>query len=342
MRATVDRPGLDSQGRTPLIKIRRVRKGDLAKVRDVIELAFGDLFERQLGSRPRQVFGGAQYVHHRWLMEPWGCFVAEEGEGKLVGAALAVMWGSLGLVGPVAVLPNYQNQHIGRQLLAACDGFFDENHSTLQGVATYSHSPRHLMFYQGAGYRPRNLVAITAKPLDRREIVQATRTSRPGLGVLRYSTLEEVRKKATLAKLRRITNNVFRGMDVAKEVEIIDGLALGDTLVLEKGRDVIGFALYHLPGVSEAPHGSLYVKFLAIDPGQRKPEHLQMLLAAIEDLAHTAQVQRIVAPVSTGYWAAYQSLLERGYRIDFTMVRMKRGKQIPEEDPADLVLDDWR
>ena len=68
MRATVDRPGLDSQGRSPLIKIRRVRKGDLSKVRDVLEQAFGDFFERQMGTRPRQVFGGAQYVHHRWLM----------------------------------------------------------------------------------------------------------------------------------------------------------------------------------------------------------------------------------------------------------------------------------
>ena len=47
MRATVDRPGLDSQGRSPLIKIRRVRKGDLSKVRDVIEQAFGDFFERR-------------------------------------------------------------------------------------------------------------------------------------------------------------------------------------------------------------------------------------------------------------------------------------------------------
>ena len=42
MRATVDRPGLDSQGRSPLIKIRRVRKGDLSKVRDVIEQSFAD------------------------------------------------------------------------------------------------------------------------------------------------------------------------------------------------------------------------------------------------------------------------------------------------------------
>ena len=102
-------------------------------MRDVIEQAFGDFFERQMGTRPRQVFGGAQYVHHRWLMEPWGCFVAEEGDGKIVGAALAVMWGTVGLVGPVAVLTNYQNQDIGQQLLAACQEFFDENKATLAG-----------------------------------------------------------------------------------------------------------------------------------------------------------------------------------------------------------------
>ncbi|MCI0548544.1 MAG: GNAT family N-acetyltransferase [Candidatus Rokubacteria bacterium] len=339
----MDRPGLDSQGRSPLIKIRRVRKGDLAKVRDVIEQAFGDLFERQMGSRPRQVFGGAQYVHHRWLMEPWGCFVAEEGEGKIVGAAVAVLWGTVGVVGPIAVMPNYQNQDIGQQLMTACDAFFEENKATLAGVVTYPQSPRHLLFYQKFGYRPRGLTVIAAKPLDRREIVQAAaKPAKPPLGVSRYSGLEEVRKKAVMGKLRRITGAFWRGLDLAKEVEIVDGLALGDTLLLEKGREVIGFALYHIPGVSEAPTGSLYVKYLAIDPRHRRPEHLHALLAAIEDLAHAAQLQRVVAPVYTGYWTAYQSLLERGYLIDFTMVRMKRGKQLPAVDAADLVLDDWR
>jgi N-acetylglutamate synthase-like GNAT family acetyltransferase len=342
MRATVDRPGLDSQGRSPLIKIRRVRKGDLSKVRDVIEQAFSDFFERQLGTRPRQVFGGAQYVHHRWLMEPWGCFVAEEGDGKIVGAAVAVMWGSLGLVGPVAVLPNYQNQDIGKQLLTACQGFFDENKAMLQGVATYPGSPKHLVFYQGFGYRPRGLVVIAAKPLDRREIVQATKTAKPVLGLRRYSTLEESKKKAAILKLRRITNGVFRGLDLGKEVEIVDGLALGDTLLLEKGRELIGFAVFHTPGVSEAPHGSLYIKYLAIDPRHKKTEYLHALLAALEEIAHDGQLQRVMAPVYTYYWSAYQALMERDYHIDFTMVRMKRGKQVDDEDPADLVLDDWR
>jgi len=342
MRATVDRPGLDSQGRSPLIKIRRVRKGDLSKVRDVIEQAFGDFFERQVGTRPRQVFGGAQYVHHRWLMEPWGCFVAEEGDGKIVGAAVAVMWGTIGLVGPVAVLTSYQNQDIAQQLLTACQEFFDENKATLQGVCTYPYSPKHLILYQKFGYKPKGLVVITGKQLDRREIVHATKAAKPGPAVRRYSTLEEAKKKQAMQKIRRMTNAVWRGMDLGKEVEIVDGLTLGDTLLLEKGREVIGFAICHLPPNSEAPQGSAYVKFLAVDPRHRKPEHLHALLGAVEEMAGAALLQRVVVPAYTYYWTAYQALLERGYHVDFTMVRMKRGKQEDYEDPSDLVLDDWR
>lgn len=342
MRATVDRPGLDSQGRTPLIKIRRIRKGDLTKARDVVEQAFADFFERQLGTRPRQVFGGAQYVHHRWLMEPWGCFVAEEGETKIVGTAVAVMWGTLGLLGPVAVLANYQNQDIGKQLVMACQGFFDENGATLQGLVTSASSAKHLVFYQRFGYRPRGILAIMSKSLERREILQAVKPVRSATTVVRYSALEEAKKKAAMQRLRRISNGIWRGMDLSKEVEIADGLALGDTLLLEKGREIIGFAIYHVPGVSEAPQGSLYVKFAAVDPRHRKVEHLQALLAAAEEIGHQNGLQRVMVPAYTPYWAAYQSSLERGYQIESTMVRMLRGKQLPDEDPAQLVLDDWR
>jgi hypothetical protein len=122
----------------------------------------------------------------------------------------------------------------------------------------------------------------------------------------------------------------------------VEGLNLGDTLLLEKGREAIGFAIYHTPGVSEAPHGSVYIKFLAIDSRHQKPEYLHTLLGAIEEIAHAAQLSRVVVPAYTYYWTAYQTLLERGYHIDFTMVRMKRGKQGDHEDPNDLVLDDWR
>src|SRR3989441_4866801 len=342
VRATVDRAGLDPQGRLPKIQVRRVRKGDLSKVRDVFEQTFGDFLERQLGTRPRQAFGGAQYVHHRWLMEPWGCFVAEEDNAKIVGTALAVAWGSVGLLGPVAVLTNYQNQTIGQQLIRATQEFFDENKTALQGVMTYPTSPKHLALYHKFGYRPKALTALMSRVLDRSAPRPTTKLARGPLSVRRYSQLEETKKKAALGRVHRITNAVYRGLDLSKEVEIVDGLALGDTLLLERGRDLVGFAVVHTPGVSEAPSGSLYVKYMVIDPAQKRVEHLEQFVAAVEDLGHELGVQRVTLPVYLRYWLAYSTLVRCGYQIDFTMLRMQKGKQEDYEDPTHLVLDDWR
>jgi predicted N-acetyltransferase YhbS len=342
VRATVDRAGLDSQGRSK-VQIRRIRKGDLSRTRDVVEQTFGDFYERQLGTRPRQAFGGAQYVHHRWLMEPWGCFVAEEDSGKLVGTALAVTWGSLGLMGPVAVLTNHQNQKIGQQLIHAVQEFFDENKAVLHGTVTFPTSAKHLALYHKFGYKPKSLTAIMSRAIDRGPLRGAPpKPPKTGLTVRRFSTLEEAKKKVALTRLHRITNAVFRGMDLAKEVEIVDGLALGDTLLLERDRELVGAAIYHTPGVSEAPVGALYVKFLAIDPQQRRVEHLEQFVTMLEELAHELGLQRVILPVYLRYWIAYSTLVRCGYQIDVTMVRMQKGKQEDYEDPSHLVLDDWR
>ena len=343
MRATVDRAGLDPQGRLPKVQIRRVRKGDLAKVRDVFEQSFGDFLERQLGTRPRQAFNGAQYVHHRWLMEPWGCFVAEEDNAKIVGAALAVTWGTLGLLGPVAVLTHYHNQTIAQQLMRAVQEFFDENKATLHGAVTYPHSAKHLALFHKFGYRPKSLTAVMSRALDRPGIRPVLPKPAKGpLSVRRFSTLEETKKKAALARFHRLTNAINRGVDLSKEVEIVDGLALGDTLLLERGAELIGFAVYHTPGVSEAPIGAVYVKYLAIDRRHRKVEHLEQFISAIEDLAQEHGLPRVILPVYLRYWLAYSTLVRCGYQVDFTMVRMQKGKPEDYEDPADLLLDDWR
>jgi ribosomal protein S18 acetylase RimI-like enzyme len=343
VRATVDRAGLDPQGRLPKVQIRRVRKGDLAKVRDVFEQSFGDFLERQLGTRPRQAFNGAQYVHHRWLMEPWGCFVAEEDNAKIVGAALAVTWGTLGLLGPVAVLTHYHNQTIAQQLIRAVQEFFDENKATLHGAVTYPHSAKHLALFHKFGYRPKSLTAVMSRALDRPGIRPVLpKPAKGSLSVRRFSTLEETKKKAALARFHRLTNAINRGVDLAKEVEIVDGLALGDTLLLERGAELIGFAVYHTPGVSEAPTGAVYVKYLAIDRRHRKVEHLEQFISAIEDLAQEHGLPRVILPVYLRYWLAYSTLVRCGYQVDFTMVRMQKGKPEDYEDPADLLLDDWR
>src|SRR5437879_13447808 len=152
-------------------------------------------------------------------------------------------------------------------MMRAGQDCFDENKATLHGCVTYPTSPKHLYLYHKFGYRPKHLTAIMSRTIDRgaARVPAAPKPGKAPLAARRFSTLEEAKKKAALARIHRITNAICRGMDLAKEIEIVDGLALGDTLLLERGRDVIGFAICHSPGVSEAPAGRLDVTFLAID-----------------------------------------------------------------------------
>ena len=133
-------------------------------------------------------------------------------------------------------------------------------------------------------------------------------------------------------------------MDLAKEVEIVDGLALGDTLLLERGARPD--RLRHLPHARRergAGRGRCYVKFLAIDPQHRKVEHLEQFVAAIEEPGAGARAARgssCPCTCDTGPRTARWS--SAATRSTSPMVRMQQGKQEDYEDPADLVLDDWR
>ena len=77
------------------------------------------------------------------------------------------------------------------------------------------------------------------------------------------------------------------------------------------------------------------------DSGERDAVVVNTKFAGV----HIKQVYWILGGVSLMFVVSlvnYQALLERGYRVDFTMVRMKRGKQEDYETGSDLVLDDWR
>src|SRR2546427_3052700 len=99
-------------------------------------------------------------------MEPWGCFVAEEDNAKIVGAALAVTWGTVGILGPVAVLTNYQNQTIAQQLIRAAQEVFEDNKAPLQRCVTYPASPKHLFLLHKFGYSPEALTAVMSRAID--------------------------------------------------------------------------------------------------------------------------------------------------------------------------------
>src|SRR5262249_12158414 len=148
------------------------------------------------------------------------------------------------------------------------------------------------------------LVAITGKSLERRDLQPVPQPAPGAPQVFRFSTCDDARQKAGLGRIRALPAQNYRGLRLRKEDELTNGLSLGETLLVEKDRVIVGFAICHTPGVSEAPHGSLYVKYGAIDPVRRRPEHFAQLLTACEEYGVAAGCQRIIVPVYTAYWRA--------------------------------------
>ncbi|MBI4483924.1 MAG: GNAT family N-acetyltransferase [Acidobacteria bacterium] len=307
-----------------------MRREDLKEAWAVVQGAFAHYLETVPGRVPGPLFGGARYLPHRWEMEPEGCFVAEA-SGRIVGANIAVAWGSCGLFGPMAVHPEFQGKGIAQKLLEPTMDFFRSREVRLRGLVTFPHSTAHIHLYQKFGYRPKNLVAVTSKnlsgempPLDPEYLLSRQR----------QSTEDQWRNE-----FRSLTGSLCEGLDVTKEIEATHALRVGETIFMGGSR-VAGLAVCHLPPGSEAPLGNLYVKFLTVSIREDGPRVLGQLLEACERLAWSRGLRRVIVPVYTGYWAAYQTVLARGYTIERLLLRMKSSDE--GEDPRLFLLDDWR
>ena len=87
------------------------------------------------------------------------------------------------------------------------------------------------------------------------------------------------------------------------------------------------------------------MKFLAIDPSASARPSISeqaVLIGSIEGPGAGAGLSRVILPVYLRYWQAYSTLVKCGYQVDLHDGADAEGKQEDYEDPADLVLDDWR
>jgi hypothetical protein len=146
-----------------------------------------------------------------------------------------------------------------------------------------------------------------------------------------------------IAAIAELTNAVFSGLDVRREIEAVTAQGLGDTVLLYREAQLVGVAVCHCGAGSEAGGGACYVKFAAARPGASAAEWFEQLLDACESLAVEAGVGRLVAGVNTGRLDAYRRMLARGFRSEFTGVSMHSRPDGPDFDsPGDYVIDDLR
>ena len=308
--------------------IRPLRVGDLETADRVMRTAFGTF----LGAPdPQAVFGDTDYVATRFRAAP-DCAWAAEFDGEVVGSNFATRWGSFGFFGPLTVRPDLWDRGIAGRLMEPVMAAFASWGLRQSGLFTFPHSAKHLGLYQKHGFWPRFLNPVMSKPVEGGAADLST-----------YSALSDGEREAARKAIRALTDAVFPGLDLERELRAVHGQSLGDTVLLHEGGGLAGFAVCHCGAGTEAGSGSCFVKFGAVRPGPEAPQRFEALLDACEALAARTGATRLAAGVNTGRLDAYRRLLARGYRADLFGLAMRSHPANPDYDgPGDYVLDDLR
>jgi GNAT superfamily N-acetyltransferase len=309
--------------------VRPLQEADLPAALRIFRLAFGTFNGL---ANPLEFGGDIDKIRTRWLADPAAAFGAEV-DGNLVGSNFVTQWGSMGYFGPLTVDPDYWDRGIGQKLLEPALALFDTWGCRHTGLYTYSCSPKHLALYQKFGFWPRFLTAIMSLKVESR---------RPKGEMTFYSQTEPHERPGLVKACARLTDAIYPGLDVRREILALQAQGLGDTLLLWDEPGLVGFAALHCGSGTEAGSDACFIKFAAIRPGPEAGPYFDRLLLACAVFAASRGVARLTAGISLARQPAYERMRAKGFAIDVVGLNMHKPNEPGYHRPDVFVIDDWR
>ena len=308
------------------VPVRPLRDADLDRADEIFRVAFGTF----LGVP--DPFGTVDYIHTRYAADPHAAFAATV-DGELAGSNFATNWGSVGFFGPLTVRPDLWDHGVGKSLMEPIMGCFEAWGNTHLGLFTFSHSPKHLELYRRYGFWPRFLTAVMRKNV-------------PALGAgpapVTYAGLSAAERTDYLRACRALTDAVYEGLDLEREIAAAHTQGLGDTVLLAGESGLDGLAVCHCGPGSEAGSNVCFIKFGAVRPGREAGDRFERLLDACERLAAERGLGQLDAGMNLSRQDAYQRMVARGFRTGLQGVTMHRPNDPGYSHPEAYVIDDWR
>lgn len=311
------------------ISIRLLQEQELATADEIFRLAFGTFIGLP---EPSQFGGDANYIQPRWRTDPTAAFAAEI-DGKLVGSNLATNWGSVSSFGPLSVHPAFWNQGVAQRLMEPIVELFTQRGTQQAGLFTFPNSPKHHALYQKFGFWPRFLTVIMAKQIH---------SPASELPTSRYSQMSEEQRTQCLGASLELTNDIYEGLDLSRQIRAVQAQRLGDTVFLWDETGLAGLAVCHYGAGTEAGSNNCYVRFGAVRQGSMAGHQFEQLLNLCETLGAAEGMTHLFAGVNTSRHEAYRRMIARGFRTEITGLAMHKPNEPGYNRPDVFVLDDWR
>jgi hypothetical protein len=142
--------------------------------------------------------------------------------------------------------------------------------------------------------------------------------------------------------VRELTDAVYPGLDVTREIESVLSQGLGDIVLIEDTATLQGVAICHIGAGTEAGGGNCYIKSGAVRPGRGAARHFGLLLEACHRLAADKGASTLAAGANAGRDKAWNALAQRGFRTGMQGVTMHRPNDEGCSHSDSHLIDDWR
>jgi ribosomal protein S18 acetylase RimI-like enzyme len=163
MMGTTERCG-EPQLSKARVRLRHMTVDDIPSVQSIGRVTWSHVASEDIGRQVEYPIRPTKIIQAAIEGDPEGCFVALV-DDEPVGAAYSHVWGTVGWVGPVEVLPDHQGTGVGTSLMEACQDHLSSLGCKVVGVETMSDNERNKRFYARLGYRPVGVTVFAEKKL---------------------------------------------------------------------------------------------------------------------------------------------------------------------------------
>jgi GNAT superfamily N-acetyltransferase len=314
----------------------RATEADIDALNRVFADAFTDRYRRDGLVGVRVPHLNPQVWRYALLDAGEGAMLWRDESDRVAAFNITHRSGSEGWMGPLAVRPDRQAAGAGKTVVQTAIDWLVERGVTTLGLETMPRTVDNIGFYSRLGFTPGRLTVTMTNDIARRgHRVPTLLSQRP-----------PAERAPALAAARELVSGLVPGTDYTRELELTTELGLGDTALVpgrEKGEGREGggldaFVLWHSVPLAEGrgPDEVRVLKLVA-----RDERAFTAAVAAAEAAAARAGIRRVSLRCQTTYEDAYRRLVERGYRVRWTDLRMTL-EGYPERAPArGVVLSNW-
>jgi GNAT superfamily N-acetyltransferase len=246
---------------------------------------------------------------------------------EVVAFNMCHLSGAEGWMGPLAVVPAFQGHGLGKTVVTEGTDWLRAQGAVVIGLETMPRTVDNIGFYSNLGFVPGHLtitITVEAEYAEHR--------------VVQLGRMSEDERSDLVARCGELTRDIAPGYDFSREMNLTHSLGLGDTLVLERGGAVDGFALCHTAPLVEG-RGRDELRVLKLVA--RAESDVDSLVTQLADYARRSGTRRVAIRMQGRYSNLYSQLIGRGARVRWTDLRMTLADHPEPPTVGGVVLSNW-